>query len=48
VIALNSGNKAEAQAALDKAESGFKRMGPGGGVGLRGVAKTRARVEKLP
>ncbi|WP_143738471.1 serine/threonine-protein kinase [Erythrobacter colymbi] len=48
VIELAGGDKAAASAALDKAEAGFKAMGPAGTFGMQGVARTRARVAKLP
>lgn len=48
VIELAARDKAAAVAALDKAQAAFTAAGPQGTFGLLGVAKTRARVEKLP
>ena len=48
IIALAARDKAAATAALDKAKAGFEALGPGGVFGVQSVAKTRARVAKLP
>jgi hypothetical protein len=48
IVELAARDKAAANAALDKAEAGFKASGPAGSFGLQGVAKARARVGKLP
>jgi len=48
IVELAARDKAAANAALDKAEAGFKASGPAGSFGLQGVAKARARLAKLP
>lgn len=48
VIELAARDKPAASAALDKARAGFEAMGPAGAFGVQSVAKTRARVDKLP